>query len=191
MASLTSKPLGSGECEFFFAKRSVHVSNCDVYAPRERPGAPDAGLVGYFLYDYAPCTRCRLLRAPRNPDGGANFVGLRIEKKKLSQVTPEHWCRDPYLVCLLLSLAQRQARSQALPRPSAYTVRLLRFFFLDHSEADCSQCRLLVTTWQKQDRDHIFLYEAAISPELVDPLATPHSTHRATWPTINMKKNRI
>ncbi|KAF4513143.1 hypothetical protein G6O67_000452 [Ophiocordyceps sinensis] len=161
--------------EFFFAKRSVHRSDCDVFEPNERLnkcfGQMPRLLVGYLHYSYVEGARRQLLRPPRRPGGDPNVVGQSISRRKLSKVTPKEWFRDPYLVCVLLSLAQRQARAPTWPTQTAYS------------------SRLLVTTTKKPDREFIYLYEAAFASELLEMLDNPTlATERATWPTIRLKK---
>ncbi|KAM4064392.1 hypothetical protein HRG_012715 [Hirsutella rhossiliensis] len=163
------------QSEFFFANRFIHRSDCDVFSPDERPYKHISRiprlLVGYFHYTYVEGARRRLLRPPRRPGGGPNFVGQSIFRKKLSKVTPKEWVQDPYLVCVLLSLAQRQARALVSPKPTAYA------------------SRLLVTTIEKPDCEFIYLYEAEFTCTLLEMLDKPtFATERVTWPTIKLKR---
>lgn len=64
-------------------------------------------IIGYYLYD-VDSARQKRLSAPRAPCGLNNEAVERIYERRLSGITPEDWRNDPYLVCLLLSLAQFQ-----------------------------------------------------------------------------------
>ncbi|KJZ74892.1 hypothetical protein HIM_05801 [Hirsutella minnesotensis 3608] len=164
--------MSSRHTDFFFANRRVHRSNCSVFAPDSRAGPIPRLLVGYFHYSYVESARRRKLQARLPPVGRHNEAGERLSRKKLSKVTPEEWSRDPYLVCLVLSLAQRQARSLASPQQITYVF-----------------C-LLVTTTKKPDHCHfIFLYETEITSQLLDSLDKPtFATERTAWPTIKFKR---
>lgn len=112
--------------DFFFANCHVYRSDCDVYTPDNRAcPIPRLLLVGYFHYVYIEKARRRKLEPRCPPIGYHNEAGWTLSRKKLSKATPDDWSRDPYLVCLLLSLAQSQARSLASPPKTIYLVLAL------------------------------------------------------------------
>lgn len=81
-------------------------------------------LVGCFRYSYVEWPRSQALRPPRRPGEGPNSVSQSISRGKLSKVTPKEWFRAPYLMCVLVSLEQHQARDAPLPKSKTYVVRV-------------------------------------------------------------------
>lgn len=106
----------------------VHQPQCVLFSRRRQPSQPDTrplqSLVGYFNYTDVKRRRQEKLRPRQNPGGGHNAPGQRLFQKRLFQITPLEWAHDPYLVCILLSIAQLQERSLNLPRRTAYMVCL-------------------------------------------------------------------
>ncbi|EQL03962.1 hypothetical protein OCS_00316 [Ophiocordyceps sinensis CO18] len=115
--------------EFFFAKRSVHRSDCDVFEPNERLnkcfGQMPRLLVGYLHYSYVEGARRQLLRPPRRPGGDPNVVGQSISRRKLSKVTPKEWFRDPYLSRLLVTTTKKPDREFIYLYEAAFASELL------------------------------------------------------------------
>lgn len=72
-------------------------------------------IIGYYKYT-ADKERRNKLVANRAPRGRINKPAQNICDIKYRQVTPTDWRHDPYLVCLLMSLAQLQKR-HALAAP--------------------------------------------------------------------------
>ncbi|KAF7557803.1 hypothetical protein G7Z17_g463 [Cylindrodendrum hubeiense] len=111
-------------------------------------------------------------------------------QRKLSKVTPQTWSQDPYLVCILLSMAQSLARKSHSAQPGVYVVpssvwRLLNSALLN--SAHLSKTRLLVTT--KSDSAFVHLFEAEITSELLDILDDPAlSMTHVSWPIIRHSK---
>ncbi|KAM4066514.1 hypothetical protein HRG_000611 [Hirsutella rhossiliensis] len=147
---------------FFFANRRVYRSRCLIFTPNNRAGPGPQLLVGYFQYGFLEKARVRKLEAPRNPGLGGNISGARLSLKKLAKATPDEASRDPFFVCLLLSLAQRQARKLASPQQTTYT---------------------------PHHRYFIYLYEAEITSQLLESLDKPtQATDRTPWPTVKFKR---
>ncbi|KAH6973874.1 hypothetical protein BKA56DRAFT_592675 [Ilyonectria sp. MPI-CAGE-AT-0026] len=80
--------------------------------------------MGYFHYQTLVRKRRERLTPRPHPGRGNNGPVRRMYRRKLSKVTPQQWSRDPYLLCILLSLAQSQARMSRLPQPSIFVVGL-------------------------------------------------------------------
>ncbi|KAJ5584427.1 uncharacterized protein N7459_004227 [Penicillium hispanicum] len=95
--------------------------------------------------------------------------GWRLHQIKVAQITPKNWAEDPYLVFILLSIAQVQERHRKLPQPPTHTSRLL-----------VTKCG---------EREFMHLFEAEVTSELLDVLQNPTTTTRhINWPTIKHKR---
>ncbi|KAJ5804201.1 uncharacterized protein N7518_000504 [Penicillium psychrosexuale] len=107
---------------------------------------------------------------PRTPKGGGgNRPGWRIQLKRVAQITPKNWSEDPYLLCVLLSLAQLQEYHRKEWHPPIHI------------------SRLILTT--KPDDKFFHVFEAHITFELLGMLDNPNTaTKRIDWPTIKHKK---
>ncbi|KAF4944813.1 hypothetical protein FGADI_12408 [Fusarium gaditjirri] len=110
---------------FHYAGRLVNVPVCNVFriaghilVPHPEP------VIGYYSYK-ADEDRCVRFTPRVGPSGTWNLPIQRLYRRRLARVTPEHWTRDPYLVCVMLSLAQIQWRSDTTQQPRLYLVRLL------------------------------------------------------------------
>lgn len=127
---------------------------------------------------------------PRTPKhGGDNRPGWRIQMKRVAQITPKNWSEDPYLLCVLLSLAQLQEYHRKEWHPPIHivsTLLLLPFFFLGRL-AHLYKSRLILTTKPGDKFFHIF--EAHITSELLGMLDNPNTARKhIDWPTIKHKK---
>lgn len=69
------------------------------------------------------------------PEGYCNRPGGQIQLKRVAQITPKNWSEDPYLLCVLLSLAQLQEYHRREWHPPIHVVSDLlitaAFLFLD------------------------------------------------------------
>ncbi|KAL4721764.1 hypothetical protein ACLX1H_011258 [Fusarium chlamydosporum] len=93
---------------YFDGYRVRHEKGCDIYRiDNNKLMQQPEPIIGYYLYD-VDSARQKRLSAPRAPCGLNNEAVERIYERRLSGITPEDWRNDPYLVCLLLSLAQFQ-----------------------------------------------------------------------------------
>ncbi|PNY26776.1 Uncharacterized protein TCAP_03289 [Tolypocladium capitatum] len=156
-----------GPC-FFWAGRSAHRAPYSMFLRHLQPGelrgrVPQ--LIGYIHYGNISGfggQRHRELQRQQYP-GRPRF------RERLSEITPSEWSEDPYLVCILLSIAQRQERGSRSRQPTTYS------------------SRLLVTN--ESDSQFIYLFEAEISSELLRILDKPNiSAKQTVWPIIKRKR---
>ncbi|KAF5610149.1 uncharacterized protein FSUBG_3381 [Fusarium subglutinans] len=122
---------------FFYAGRPVHVALCHVLhvaKPSLHAQPPVLQLMAENLNQQTELStyyrefereRKRQYTARTRPGRGKNLPVEKICKIVLRRVTPENWAEDPYIVCLLLSLAQAQLSKQKGPMPKSFPVRLL------------------------------------------------------------------
>ena len=84
-------------------------------------------LIGYFHYPEVDRRRRQELRPRRHPGGGRNAPGQALSLKKLSDITPQEWFHDPYLLCILISMVQSLKGDPESPQQIITAVcRLLR-----------------------------------------------------------------
>ncbi|KAI1045340.1 hypothetical protein LB505_012774 [Fusarium chuoi] len=122
-------------------------------------------IIGYYAYTADKERRDKLV-ANRAPNGRINKPAQNICDIKYRKVTPTDWRHDPYLVCLLMSLAQLQKR-HALAAPKGP--------FL---------ARLLVTNLA--DVTYAYVYKADIPLQLLESLDSPTRTiEDFVFPTVN------
>lgn len=112
----------SASAAFYYAGRLVHVPEVSAFRIAGHIDVPHPEpVVGYYSYKADEIRRARF--TPRaGPPGTLNLAMQSLYQRKLARVTPEDWTRDPYLVCILLSLAQLQARSDNTGQPRLYIV---------------------------------------------------------------------
>lgn len=96
---------------FFFAGGSVHQPDYVVFSRNGKLNEAVQPWVGYFNYSNVKDQRWRMVKPQLHPGEGYNAAGRSKALRKLSRITPNEWSRDPYLVCILLSIAQLQARN--------------------------------------------------------------------------------
>jgi hypothetical protein len=106
-----------------------------VFSRNEQLNEAAQPWLGYFNYSNVKDQRWQKLKPPLHPGEGCNAAGRSKALRKLSRITPNEWSRDPYLVCILLSIAQLQARSvepsalhvvSSLSYPFSYNFRIHR-----------------------------------------------------------------
>ncbi|KAM6514286.1 hypothetical protein FALCPG4_015439 [Fusarium falciforme] len=155
---------------FFFASRLVErLDWCSVFHTHLDHIAREQLVVGYFHYDTLAAKRRERLSPCPHPRGDRNEPVIRLYRRRLSRITPIIWSQDPYLVCVLLSMAQSLRRESRSPKSFIFTARLL------------------VTT--KSDFEHIHLFEADITSELLQLFDHPTlSMAGVPWPIIKHKK---
>lgn len=100
--------------DFFYAKRRVLNIWCDVFRPAENITLPDT-LIGFYRYDVDQKRRKKLHVRPSH-DNRPNDPVKRLFERKFQSVTPEDWRNDPFIVCILISLAQRLVRKKQLAK---------------------------------------------------------------------------
>ncbi|RSL43125.1 hypothetical protein CEP53_011846 [Fusarium sp. AF-6] len=174
---------------FVFAKRPIDRSDCTVFhiakhciEERYQDALP---IIGYLDYHTIISKRCQKLTPRPHPCKGYNGPVQRLCQRKLSQVTPQTWSQDPYLVCTLLSMAQFLALKSRSAQRNVYVVRYPIWLLLN--SAHLSKTRLLVTI--KSDQEYVHLFEAEIPSKLLDLLDDPTlSMKHVCWPTIHHSK---
>ncbi|KAM6514288.1 hypothetical protein FALCPG4_015439 [Fusarium falciforme] len=175
---------------FFFASRLVErLDWCSVFHTHLDHIAREQLVVGYFHYDTLAAKRRERLSPCPHPRGDRNEPVIRLYRRRLSRITPIIWSQDPYLVCVLLSMAQSLRRESRSPKSFIFTVRCSPYylFSLLTDDAHPYKARLLVTT--KSDFEHIHLFEADITSELLQLFDHPTlSMAGVPWPIIKHKK---
>lgn len=111
--------------KFYFSGQPVHRPHYIVFRRRGQPSQ----LIGYFFYVEVKWQRERKFQFRRHPHGGQNTACARLREKRVSKITPSEWTEDPYLVCILLSLAQLQERTLS---STSHTVRLFSLCLSDN-----------------------------------------------------------
>ncbi|PCD25412.1 hypothetical protein AU210_014519 [Fusarium oxysporum f. sp. radicis-cucumerinum] len=117
------------------------------------------------MYEDLVKQRERANRPRRHPIPGArNLPAERLYQRRLRDLTPALWFEDPYLVCVLLSLAQLQ-RQKGQTTPETFFVRLL------------------VTN--ASDTSHAHVFQADIPSKLLHALDNPtEDMDNLVWPAI-------
>ncbi|EMT72166.1 hypothetical protein FOC4_g10004022 [Fusarium odoratissimum] len=120
-------------------------------------GIINANARPHFLYNK--------IRPKRHPvPGFSNSPAERLSQRRLRDLTPDLWFEDPYLVCILLSLAQLQWQRRKTT-PEAFSVRLL------------------VTN--ASDTTHAHVFQAYIPSKLLHALDNPtEDIDNLVWPAI-------
>ncbi|KAF4332763.1 hypothetical protein FBEOM_13412 [Fusarium beomiforme] len=160
---------------FYYAGRRIHLPECDVFMISERllRAKGDAmhhpePIVGHYQYN-ADMDRQMRLRARPGPGGLMNEPVQHIFDIRLKEITPENWLNDPFLVCVLLSLAQ------------------VHWSWDDGSQPRIYSPRLLVTN--KADSENAYVFAADIPSQFLDGLMNPNrSIGDIFLPPINFTK---
>ncbi|KAF4455330.1 hypothetical protein F53441_2345 [Fusarium austroafricanum] len=114
-----------GKPQFYYAKKKLHSPDCNIYQIGAQYNFKQLPIIGYCHYDNLTNERKQALTPNCHPVTGAyNFPVERLYQRRLRTLTPDLWVEDPYLVCVLLSLAQLQWRRRWWT-PEAFFVRLL------------------------------------------------------------------
>ncbi|KAH7183353.1 uncharacterized protein B0J16DRAFT_386410 [Fusarium flagelliforme] len=135
---------------FMFAGKEVHTTSCWIshFPP---PVLYEYPMIGYFHYDDVKI--------------GGNAPVARLCRKRLRAATPAEWSKDPYIVGLILSLAQWSWRQERHPLLLLLPVRLI------------------VTTDHDPKTVHVF--KANVSIRLLECIYWPGlSLEGVTWPVI-------
>ncbi|KAF5556624.1 hypothetical protein FMEXI_1096 [Fusarium mexicanum] len=154
---------------FHYGGRLVHVPHCSAFRIAGHINVPHPEpIVGYYCYDAEEGRQARFT-ARAGPPGIENLPVQRLYDRRLARVTPVEWVKDPYLVCVILSLAQIQWRSDATRQPRPYLVRLL------------------VTN--KDEQEKAYVYKADVPSQLMECLSSPtRSLSDLIFPTITVAK---
>ncbi|KAF5591543.1 uncharacterized protein FSUBG_10469 [Fusarium subglutinans] len=150
---------------FVYNKLKLHVPECEVFTLNDAYKLEVRPVVGNFHYDELVRMRKRALKPPRHPvPGSSNLPGKRLYERQLRELTPALWFEDPYLVCVMISLAQIQWKIRK-GTGNAYFVRLL------------------VTS--TSDTTHAHVFQADIPPKLLRALDNPtEDMDNLVWPAI-------
>ncbi|KAF4949956.1 hypothetical protein FGADI_8557 [Fusarium gaditjirri] len=154
-----------GRPYFLYNKAKLHMVECNVFKIDEVYNFEQPPIIGHFQYDELVKQRKRANRPRRHPvPGTLNLPAERLYQRRLRDLTPAMWFEDPYLVCILLSLAQFQRqKSQTTPE----------IFFV----------RLLVTN--VSDTTHAHVFQADIPSELLRAFDNPtEDMDNVIWPAI-------
>ncbi|KAH7215764.1 hypothetical protein ACKRZS_004384 [Fusarium odoratissimum] len=133
---------GTGLLEFVWVSTAFHYAGCLVHVPvcnafriagHIQVPHPEP-VIGYYSYKADEDRRVKF--TPRaGPLGTWNLPIQRLYGRRLARVTPKDWTLDPYIICVLLSLAQVQSRSDNTQQPRLYLVRLLVTHRDDHQNS--------------------------------------------------------
>ncbi|CAI7603781.1 unnamed protein product [Penicillium glandicola] len=125
-------PLLNRKCErphFFFANKRIHRPQYNVFyrsrKRNQRASQAPRPMIGYLDYRDVEDYRQKMFPARCPPDGLTNRPGGRIRLKRIAQITPKNWSEDPYLLCVLLSLAQLQEYHRKESHPPIHIVSAL------------------------------------------------------------------
>ncbi|KAF4495008.1 hypothetical protein FAGAP_8834 [Fusarium agapanthi] len=154
---------------FHYGGRLVHVPQCSAFRISGHINVPHPEpIVGYYSYDADESREARFT-ARAGPLGIENLSVQRLYDRRLARVTPDDWTKDPYLVCIVLSLAQIQWRSDTTKQPRLYLVRLL------------------VT--HKDEQENAYIYKGDIPSQLMECLKSPtRSMSDFVFPSITVAK---
>ncbi|KAL7758660.1 hypothetical protein ACKLNR_011087 [Fusarium oxysporum f. sp. zingiberi] len=111
--------------KFFYARRPVHETLCHVLHVAKPSPKKQPPVIGYAYYKAINRERQRRFTPRFHPKSDINRPVERLCRLYLRKVTPDNWSDDPYIVCLLLALAQAQSIKQREEKPETFPVRLL------------------------------------------------------------------
>lgn len=120
----------SAKPKFYFAGKMIkHRTNCAVFRHRNKavhtPNDNTQMLIGYFYYPSARGGRLDLFGVHPHPDRRRrNTPVINLREKKLAKLKPTSEEEDPYLVFVLLCIAQLQRRSFKTADQTMHTVGL-------------------------------------------------------------------
>ncbi|KAG8356442.1 hypothetical protein FVEN_g5622 [Fusarium venenatum] len=171
------------EPTFYFNGHGKHRPHCPIYyleptyekedENKENKGHEDGEqelrktenpVIGFFAYSSITqrrAERCYPKQYRSKPNGDAQQLWDRMVR----ECTPETWFQDPYLVCIITSLAQCQWRDN-------------RYKF----------CPVRLVVCHDDEKDYAYVYYAQFPKGILDQLDTPVSRTEATWPTIYYTK---
>ncbi|SCO91677.1 uncharacterized protein FRV6_15805 [Fusarium oxysporum] len=90
------------------------------HSPKKQPP-----VIGYAYYKDISRERQRRFTPRLHQKSDINHPVERLCRLYLRKITPDNWSDDPYIVCLLLALAQAQSTKQREEKPETFPVRLL------------------------------------------------------------------
>ncbi|KAM0210075.1 hypothetical protein ACHAQD_010891 [Fusarium lateritium] len=154
------------QLSFTYARHRIRLADSDCHVQRvkdDRSVRQLDPIIGYYMYNVDQ-ERQSMLRVPPSR-ACENDPVKRLYNIRLRRVTPENRLNDPYLVCLLLSLAQLQRRQLQVPKTVLFLARLLVTYM--------------------SDKTYAYVFKADIPHQLLDCLDNPTcSLDDVTFPTI-------
>ncbi|OBS20222.1 hypothetical protein FPOA_06608 [Fusarium poae] len=151
--------------QFVYNKLNLQVPECDVFTLSDAYNLQVRPIVGNFCYDELVRKRERAIKPRRHPvPGSSNLPAERLYQRRLRNLTPALWFEDPYLVCVMISLAQLQWKAQK---------GMGEDYFV----------RLCVTSTSDTTNAHVF--QADIPPKFLRALDNPaEDMDNLVWPAI-------
>ncbi|RFN43631.1 hypothetical protein FIE12Z_12134 [Fusarium flagelliforme] len=153
-----------GNPGFSFDGHRVLLADCEVFVLKssasEETVIPTAPLVVAFL-DYHTVIRAREQRFAPDHSWPHNAPLNNRNKRKLRLCTPKVWDRDPYLLCVMLALAQY---NWELFESKRYPVRLV--------------------VYKSDDKKDAHVFHADFPMGILDQTVTPSTQTDDTWPII-------
>ncbi|RKL50790.1 hypothetical protein BFJ72_g243 [Fusarium proliferatum] len=144
-------------------KSAIHLL-CTPGSPLQLKPKPFSEQYRTFLRE-----RRRRYTPPSHPRKKVNSPVKRLCDSHLRRIIPENWAEDPYIVCLLLSLAQAQAIKQKRAMPETFPVRLLVAF--------------------DGDKNFAHVFQADIDARILQALNEPRfDLNGITWPNVTHTK---
>ncbi|KAF5694863.1 hypothetical protein FDENT_992 [Fusarium denticulatum] len=153
------------ETPFFYNKLELHIPECEIYRTDSIHEFEQRPIIGYFQCEKLIKRRERALVPRSHPvPGASNLPVERLSQRRLHDLTPALWFEDPYLVYVLLSLAQLQWQKRK---------SMTEAFFV----------RLFVT--KASDTTHAHVFQADIPSKLLQALDDPtENMGNLVWPAI-------
>ncbi|KAF5718663.1 hypothetical protein FGLOB1_1555 [Fusarium globosum] len=150
---------------FLYNKLKVHIPKCEVYRIDNVHKFEQQPIIGYFHYDILANQRKYCFVPKKHPvPGTSNLPVERLYQRRLRNLTPALWFEDPYLVCVLLSLAQMQWKKR-------------------ESMTEAYFARLFVT--KRFDTTHAHVFRADIPSKILHALDKPtEGMDNLVWPAI-------
>ncbi|KAJ4024959.1 hypothetical protein NW752_002413 [Fusarium irregulare] len=150
---------------FYYAQHEINRPDCIVFLePTPPPSHSSTARLVVGFCSYALITvRRRAKCYPWWQKMGMEASRQRSERK-LRQCTPKTWTQDPYLVCIMLSLAQNQ--------------------WLEYR---CQSYPVCLIVCNETDKANAYVYHAEFPLDVMDGLKIP-SSRIVTWPTIYYTK---
>ncbi|RBR26978.1 uncharacterized protein FIESC28_00246 [Fusarium coffeatum] len=155
----------AGAPAFDYAQHEIYRLDCGIYlTPAVPPSETSPARLMVSPYEYAWATDRRRAKCYPWKHAAGEEAAQRLCERRLRQCAPETWTRDPYLVCIMLSLAQDDwYRSLHQSYPVCLIV--------------CNET----------DKANAYVYHAEFPLDITEGLKTP-SLRISTWPTIYYTK---
>ncbi|KAF6525076.1 hypothetical protein HZS61_010871 [Fusarium oxysporum f. sp. conglutinans] len=155
--------------KFFYARRPVHETLCHVLHVAKPSPKKQPPVIGYAYYKDINRERQRRFTPRLHPKSDINHPVERLCRLYLRKVTPDNWSDDPYIVCLLLALAQAQSIKQREEKPETFPVRL--FLVVDG------------------DKNYAHVFQADVDAHILKALDEPTlDLNGVAWPRITHTK---